>query len=154
METNSEQTTTTKTTDQTTAVTTAPETQPLWSSEFLAAVPKTDLHVHFDGSLRLKTLVEVAKADGIPIPYDTEEEAIEIANDTPYGLSSYVFGGTVERATEVARHIRAGNTHINGAGPDFAAPFGGYKMSGIGREWGEHGFEEFLEVKAVLGAGA
>ena len=90
----------------------------------------------------------------VMIPYDTEEEAIEIANDTPYGLSSYVFGGTVERATEVARHIRAGNTHINGAGPDFAAPFGGYKMSGIGREWGEHGFEEFLEVKAVLGAGA
>jgi aldehyde dehydrogenase (NAD+) len=85
------------------------------------------------------------------LPYKTEEEAIQIANDTPYGLSGYV-SGSPERARNVAARLRTGNVHINGAGPDFAAPFGGYKQSGNGREWGEFGFEEFLEVKAMLGA--
>ncbi len=88
------------------------------------------------------------------IPYESEEEAIQIANDTPYGLAGYVQSGDVEHARKVARQIRAGNIHINGAGPDIDAPFGGYKMSGNGREWGEYGFEEFLEVKAMLGAQA
>ncbi|MEM6680797.1 MAG: aldehyde dehydrogenase family protein [Pseudomonadota bacterium] len=88
------------------------------------------------------------------IPYDSEEEAIEIANDTPYGLSGYVQSGSVKRASEVARQIRAGNVHINGANMELNAPFGGYKMSGNGREWGEYGLEEFLEVKAMLGAAA
>jgi len=88
------------------------------------------------------------------IPYETEEEAIEIANDTPYGLSGYVQSGSVEHASDVARQIRAGNIHINGANMELHAPFGGYKMSGNGREWGEYGFEEFLEVKAMLGAAA
>ncbi|MCP5433480.1 MAG: aldehyde dehydrogenase family protein [Alphaproteobacteria bacterium] len=88
------------------------------------------------------------------LPYETEEEAIAIANDTPYGLSSYVSGGNPEKVREVARRIRAGNVHLNGAGPDFMAPFGGYKQSGNGREWGPEGLKEFLEVKAALGWGA
>ncbi|MBI1251962.1 MAG: aldehyde dehydrogenase family protein [Alphaproteobacteria bacterium] len=88
------------------------------------------------------------------LPYDTEEEAIRIANDTPYGLSSYVQSSSEEHAQKVARRIRAGNVHINGAGPDFQAPFGGYKQSGNGREWGEFGLEEFLETKAAFGWGA
>ena len=85
------------------------------------------------------------------LPYDTEEDAIRIANDTSYGLSGYVPSGDPEHALRVAARLRTGNVHLNGAGPDFAAPFGGYKQSGNGREWGEYGFEEFLEVKAVLG---
>jgi aldehyde dehydrogenase (NAD+) len=84
------------------------------------------------------------------LPYETEEQAIEIANDTPYGLSGYVQSGDVNHAAEVAAQMRTGNVHINGQGPDFGAPFGGYKQSGNGREWGELGFEEFLETKAVF----
>jgi aldehyde dehydrogenase (NAD+) len=85
------------------------------------------------------------------LPYENEEEAIAIANDTPYGLSGYVTAGSVEKAKQVASRLRTGNVHLNGAGADFAAPFGGYKQSGNGREWGEFGFEEFLETKALLG---
>lgn len=88
------------------------------------------------------------------MPYKTEAEAIEIANDTVYGLSGYVFGGDLDRVREVASQLRTGNVHLNGAGPDFGAPFGGYKQSGNGREWGEFGFEEFLEVKAIMGFAA
>ncbi len=85
------------------------------------------------------------------LPYKDEEEAIRIANDTVYGLSGYVQSGDPEHAYRVASRLRTGNVHLNGAGPDFGAPFGGYKQSGNGREWGEFGFEEFLEVKAVMG---
>jgi aldehyde dehydrogenase (NAD+) len=85
------------------------------------------------------------------LPYENEEEAIRIANDTPYGLSGYVTAGSVEKAAQVASRLRTGNVHLNGAGADVAAPFGGYKQSGNGREWGEFGFEEFLETKALLG---
>ena len=85
------------------------------------------------------------------LPYDTEEDAIRIANDTPYGLSGYVSSGDPERAFRVASRLRTGNVHLNGATVDYGAPFGGYKQSGNGREWGEFGFEEFLEVKAVMG---
>ncbi len=85
------------------------------------------------------------------LTYDTEEDAIRMANDTVYGLSGYVQSGDLEHARKVASRIRAGNVHINGAGGDFSSPFGGYKQSGNGREWGEYGFEEFLETKAVLG---
>jgi aldehyde dehydrogenase (NAD+) len=88
------------------------------------------------------------------LPYKDEEEAIAIANDTVYGLSGYVQSGDAEHAYKVASRLRTGNVHLNGAGPDFAAPFGGYKQSGNGREWGEFGFEDFLEVKAVMGAPA
>ncbi len=83
------------------------------------------------------------------IPYDTEEEAIAIANDSLYGLSGGVWAETDEKAFEVARKIRTGQVAINGGSFNVVAPFGGYKQSGIGRELGEHGFTEFLEVKAV-----
>jgi aldehyde dehydrogenase (NAD+) len=85
------------------------------------------------------------------LPYRDEEEAIRLANDTVYGLSGYVQSGSLEHARRVAARLRTGNVHLNGANADFAAPFGGYKQSGNGREWGEYGLEEFLEVKAVLG---
>ena len=87
----------------------------------------------------------------VMIPYETEDEAVRIANDTPYGLSGYVFGRTVADARRVAARLRTGMVHLNGAGPDFAAPFGGYRQSGNGREWGAKGLEEFLETKAVMG---
>jgi acyl-CoA reductase-like NAD-dependent aldehyde dehydrogenase len=83
------------------------------------------------------------------IPYDTEEEAIAIANDSLYGLSGGVWAGTPEKAFEVARKIRTGQVEVNGGGFNIFAPFGGYKQSGIGRELGKYGFEEFLEVKAI-----
>ena len=85
------------------------------------------------------------------IAYEDDEDAIRIANDTEYGLSGYV-SGEPAHAQAIARRLRTGNVHLNGAGPDFAAPFGGYKKSGNGREWGVEGFEEFLEVKAMMGA--
>ncbi len=90
----------------------------------------------------------------VMIPYKTEEEAVRIANDTPYGLSGYVYGGTVEHARRVAARLRTGMVHVNGASMDFAAPFGGYRQSGNGREWGAKGLEEFLETKAVMGYSA
>ena len=85
------------------------------------------------------------------LPYKDEEEAVEIANDTEYGLYGYVSSGDVEHAKKVANRIRAGSIAINGAQADFTAPFGGYKQSGNGKEWGPFGFEEFLETKAVVG---
>ena len=86
------------------------------------------------------------------IPYDTEEEAVAIANDTIYGLAGRVWSGNQDRARAVARQIRAGQIHINeGRGSSEPAPFGGYKQSGNGREFGNWGLEEFLEVKAVMG---
>ena len=85
------------------------------------------------------------------IPYDDDDEAIRIANDTPYGLSGYVSSGDQERARRVASRMRTGMVHINGADLEALAPFGGYKQSGNGREWGAHGIDEFLEVKSVCG---
>src|SRR2546425_1284679 len=88
------------------------------------------------------------------IPYEDDDDAVRIANDTPYGLSGYVTSGDIERARRVAKRFRSGNVHINNARLDFAGCFGGYKQSGNGREWGEAGLEEFLELKAVFGYGA
>ncbi|MGA6949716.1 MAG: aldehyde dehydrogenase family protein [Candidatus Sulfotelmatobacter sp.] len=85
------------------------------------------------------------------IPYEDEDEAVRIANDTPYGLSGFVTSGNKERAVRVAKRLRSGNVHINGARIDFGGCFGGYKQSGNGREWGEAGLEEFLELKAIFG---
>jgi aldehyde dehydrogenase (NAD+) len=85
------------------------------------------------------------------IPYDSEIDGIRIANDTPYGLAAYVSSGNLQRAQDVAKQLRAGNVHINNAHLDFSAAFGGYKQSGNGREWGEAGLNEFLELKAVFG---
>ena len=86
--------------------------------------------------------------------FTDEDEAVKIANDTPYGLAGYVSAGTVERARGVARRIRAGNVNLNGVPNERTAPFGGYKQSGNGREWGKFGLEEYLEVKAIAGFGA
>jgi acyl-CoA reductase-like NAD-dependent aldehyde dehydrogenase len=83
------------------------------------------------------------------LPYDGEEEAVSIANDTPYGLSGGVWSGDQERAKKVARRIRTGQIEVNGGAFNPNAPFGGYKQSGYGREYGEHGFEEFLEIKSM-----
>jgi aldehyde dehydrogenase (NAD+) len=85
------------------------------------------------------------------IPYEDEEDAVSIANDSPYGLSGYVASADIERARRVAKRIRTGNIHVNYARVDFAACFGGYKQSGNGREWGEAGLDEFLELKAIFG---
>ncbi|MGO9482975.1 MAG: aldehyde dehydrogenase family protein [Rhodomicrobium sp.] len=85
--------------------------------------------------------------------FKDEEDAIRIANDTPYGLAGYVSSGSIERARRVSRRIRAGNINLNGVFNERAAPFGGYKQSGNGREWGRFGLEEYLEVKAVAGWG-
>ncbi len=87
----------------------------------------------------------------VMIPYDSEEEAIRIANDTPYGLAGYVQSGDLDHARRIASRIRAGNVHINGASGGFDVPFGGYKQSGNGREWGAHGFTDYLEIKAIEG---
>jgi len=87
------------------------------------------------------------------IPYDSEDEAVAIANDTPYGLSGYVSSGNLERARRVAARLRTGMVHINGADLDSMAPFGGYKQSGNGREWGPEGIDEYLEVKSIYGYG-
>ena len=83
--------------------------------------------------------------------YEDDADAVRIANDTEYGLSGYV-SGEPEHAERIARQLRTGMVHINGAGPDFSAPFGGYKKSGNGREWGVEGFEEYLETKSMMGA--
>lgn len=85
------------------------------------------------------------------IGYDGDEEAIAIANDTPYGLSGYVQTGDVERGRRVAGRMRTGMVNINGSWLSSMAPFGGYKQSGNGREWGPHGLEEFMEVKSISG---
>ena len=85
------------------------------------------------------------------MPFETEEEAIEIANDTPYGLTNYIQTKDKEKVKRVARKLRSGMVDVNGAGIAVDAPFGGFKHSGIGREAGKHGLEEFLEVKSVGG---
>jgi len=85
------------------------------------------------------------------IPYSSVEQAIEIANDTPYGLAAYIQGTDMELVSAIAKRLRAGNVAINGQSGDLMTPFGGYKQSGNGREWGVYGFEDFLEIKAVSG---
>jgi aldehyde dehydrogenase (NAD+) len=86
--------------------------------------------------------------------YETVDEAVKVGNDTEYGLAAYVSGADPEKIKAVASKLRAGQVNINSAAPDMMAPFGGYKMSGNGREWGDHAFGEFLETKAVLGYSA
>ncbi len=85
------------------------------------------------------------------LPYEDEDDAVRIANDTPYGLSGAVSSSDLERARKVAARLRTGMVHINNAWHDSMAPFGGYKQSGNGREWGTHGMEEYLEVKSIYG---
>lgn len=85
------------------------------------------------------------------ITYETVDEAIEIANDTIYGLSAYVLGEDKATIEKVAHSIRAGQVNINGAIADYSIPFGGVKQSGIGREWGDYGINEYLEIKSIIG---
>ena len=87
------------------------------------------------------------------MPYADEIEAIHIANESPFGLAAYVEAPDIEHARSVSRRLRVGMVHLNGAPADPAAPFGGYRQSGNGREWGQHGLEEFTETKAVMGYG-
>jgi len=88
------------------------------------------------------------------LPYDNEEQAVQIANDTPYGLAAYVWSKDNLRARRIGGQIRAGQVTLNGASGGMNTPFGGFKMSGNGREWGEFGLRDFLEVKAVIGVDA
>jgi len=88
------------------------------------------------------------------LPYESEEQAVQIANDTPYGLAAYVWSQDNLRARRVGGRIRAGQVTLNGASGSMNTPFGGFKMSGNGREWGEFGLRDFLEVKAVIGVDA
>jgi len=85
------------------------------------------------------------------IGYSDEAEAINIANDTVYGLTNYVSSGDIDRARRVARQLRSGMVHINGTPGDYDGAFGGYKQSGNGREWGKFGFADFLEIKSIFG---
>ncbi|WP_314037405.1 aldehyde dehydrogenase family protein [Dietzia sp. CH92] len=90
----------------------------------------------------------------VVIGYDSIDEAIEVANDTEYGLAGYVSGKDTEEVRRLGSRIRAGSISLNGAQLDPSAPFGGYKKSGNGREWSDYAFDEFLEVKSLLGFGA
>ena len=85
------------------------------------------------------------------IPYRDEQDAIRIANDTPYGLCAYV-SGSPNRARLIASHVRAGSVYLNGEEGSFDVPFGGFKQSGNGREFAEYGFEDYLELKTIIGA--
>lgn len=90
----------------------------------------------------------------VVMAYDSEDEAVAIANDSEYGLSGYVSAADPDKARALARRLRTGMVHVNQAPSDPFAPFGGYKQSGNGREWGHFGLEEFLEVKSIFGYGA
>ena len=83
------------------------------------------------------------------IPFENEDEAVRIANDTPYGLAAYIETGDSDRADRIAGKLRAGQVYINGSECNYGSPFGGYKMSGLGREGGFLGLEDFMEIKAV-----
>jgi aldehyde dehydrogenase (NAD+) len=85
------------------------------------------------------------------IPFKSEDDAVAIANDSDFGLSGYVSSADLERARRVARRLRTGMVHLNGVSTDLHAPFGGFRKSGNGREWGRFGIDEFMEVKAVMG---
>jgi acyl-CoA reductase-like NAD-dependent aldehyde dehydrogenase len=85
------------------------------------------------------------------IPFEDDADAVRIANNSPYGLSGFVVSKDVERARSVAKRVRSGQVRLNGAKHDVSAPFGGYKTSGNGREFGVFGIEEFLEAKSICG---
>jgi aldehyde dehydrogenase (NAD+) len=87
----------------------------------------------------------------VVIPFQSESEAIEIANDTPYGLASFIQTGDSQRAKRIAKKLRAGSVHLNGAAVEYGTPFGGYKQSGNGREGGLMGLEDYLETKSLHG---
>ena len=85
----------------------------------------------------------------VMMPFDTEDEAITMANDTPYGLAGFVQTGSRERAERVAAKLRVGAVHINGGAYNYGSPFGGYKQSGNGREGGPEGLADYQEIKTI-----
>ena len=85
------------------------------------------------------------------MPYADEAQAVAICNDSPFGLAAYVEGADLQQVRAIAAQLRVGMVHLNGAPADSGAPFGGYRQSGNGREWGQHGLEEFTEVKSIMG---
>jgi aldehyde dehydrogenase (NAD+) len=87
----------------------------------------------------------------VMIPFTNENEAIDIANDSPYGLGAYIATTDMEKARRVSRALKSGTVHINGAEQEYCTPFGGYKQSGNGREYGVYGIHEFQEIKAING---
>jgi acyl-CoA reductase-like NAD-dependent aldehyde dehydrogenase len=110
---------------------------------------KPTLFVDVDNSMTIAR-EEIFGPVLVVIPFDEEEDAVRIANDSPYGLAGNVMSGSLERSVAVARRLRAGFIGLNGGAPYFAdVPFGGYKESGIGRQNGIAGFEQYLEVKSV-----
>ncbi len=111
---------------------------------------KPTVFSHVDNSMTIAR-EEIFGPVLVIIGYEDEADAIRLANDTPYGLSGYVQSGDLERARRVARQMRTGMVHVNGAPGGYDTPFGGYKQSGNGREYGSFGFEEFLETKAIFG---
>ncbi len=111
---------------------------------------KPTIFSHVDNGMRIAR-EEIFGPVLVLIAYEDDDDAVRIANDSDYGLSGYVSSSDLDRARSVARRIRTGMVHVNGAHGDIHAPFGGYKQSGNGREWGRHGFEEFLEVKSIYG---
>jgi aldehyde dehydrogenase (NAD+) len=88
------------------------------------------------------------------MPYETEEDAIAEANNTVYGLAAYIQSGDLAHAKQVASRMRAGTIYLNAPSMDIAAPFGGYKQSGNGREWSHWGLDDFLEIKGIVGYAA
>ena len=111
---------------------------------------RVTIFVDVDNSMEIAR-TEIFGPELSVIPYETEEDAIKIANDTPYGLTNYIQTQDQEKAKRVAKKLRSGMVDVNGAGIAIDTPFGGFKHSGIGREAGEHGLQEFLEVKSVGG---
>ena len=111
---------------------------------------KPTIFAHVDNTMTIAR-EEIFGPVLVMIPFADEAEAIALANDTPYGLAGYVQSGDIDRARRVAAQVSAGSVHINGAGQDYCSPFGGYKQSGNGREWGEFGLHDFLETKVING---
>jgi aldehyde dehydrogenase (NAD+) len=87
------------------------------------------------------------------LSYEDEDDAVEIANDTPYGLAAYVQSGSIENARRIAARLRAGSIYVNNPAWDTFAPFGGFKQSGNGREYADWAIHDFLEVKGIVGYG-
>src|SRR5258706_3816110 len=116
----------------------------------------TSFYVKPTGFANVTNAMTIAKEEifcpvGSILCYHTVDEAIRVGNDTEYGLAAYISCTDMSKVRDVASKLRAGQVSINGGGGDMTAPFGGYKMSGNGREWGDYGFHEYLETKAVLG---
>jgi acyl-CoA reductase-like NAD-dependent aldehyde dehydrogenase len=112
-------------------------------------VPPT-LFADVDNAMRIAQ-EEIFGPVVVVIPYDDDDDAVRLANDSPYGLAGSVWTADAERGMAVARRVRTGSFGVNRYAPDPTTPFGGYKASGIGREYGAFGLHEFLEVKCVHG---